>query len=99
MSTGNSSGSRALLEKLHGLLADSFVTRLEEDKKDAIPTDAATLGAISKFLKDNEVTADPADNTELADLKQQFMDLQGQRQNGRKATRVLELVKSDLKTG
>ena len=77
----NTIGTRVLLEKLHGLLADSFVHRLEEDKRDKIPTDAATLGAISKFLKDNEVTADPADNTELADLKQQFMDLQGQRQN------------------
>ena len=46
-------GSRALLERLHGLLAESFVNRLEEDSKDNIPTDAATLGAISKFLKDN----------------------------------------------
>lgn len=92
-------GSRALLEKLHGMLTESFVRRLEDDERDGIPTDAATLGAISKFLKDNEVTADPADNDELADLKQRFLELQGQRSNGRKAGRVLELVKSDLKTG
>lgn len=97
--SSKSIGSRALLERLHGLLTASFVARLEEDAQDNIPTDAATLGAISKFLKDNEVTADPADNTELADLKKQFMELQGQRQNGRKAGRVLELVKADLKTG
>lgn len=92
-------GSRELLERLHGLLTASFVARLEEDAKDGIPTDAATLGAISKFLKDNEVTADPADNTELAELKEQFVALQNQRNNGRKAGRVLELVKEDLKTG
>lgn len=97
--TAPKTGTRAALERLHGLLTESFVKRLEEDARDGIPTDAATLGAISKFLKDNEVTADPADNTELADLKKQFMELQGQRSNGRKAGRVLELVKADLKTG
>lgn len=97
--TVKQAGSRALLEQLHGLLTESFLRRLADDARDEIPTDAATLGAISKFLKDNEVTADPADNTELADLKAQFMELQGQRQNGRKAGRVLELVKADLKTG
>ena len=88
-----------MLERLHGLLTESFVRRLEEDERDGIPTDAATLGAISKFLKDNEVTADPADNTELADLKKQFLDLQANRKNGRRVGAVLDLVKADLKTG
>ncbi len=92
-------GTRATLERLHGLLTESFVQRLEKDNKDGIPTDAATLGAISKFLKDNEITADPADTDELKDLKSRFTELQNQRKNGRKVGAVLDLVKQDLKTG
>lgn len=92
-------GSRLALERLHSLLTESFVKRLEEDARDGIPTDAATLGAISKFLKDNEVTADPADSDELAELKQKFINLQGQRDAGRKVRGTLALVKEDLKTG
>lgn len=93
--------TREKLERLHGMLADSFVARLAADAKDEIPTDAATLGAISKFLKDNEVTADPADSDELAHLKQQFINLQSQRNNGRKTAAALALVsaKSELKVG
>lgn len=99
MSSGNSAGDRATLEMLHGLLTASFVQRLQDDIKDGIPTDAATLGAISKFLKDNEITADPADTDELKDLKRSFTELQAQRRNGRKTGTVLDLVKNDLKTG
>ncbi|MGH8759921.1 MAG: hypothetical protein ACREVW_10485 [Burkholderiales bacterium] len=76
---------RDRLEMLHGLITEAFVTRLEADAQDGIPTDAATLGAITKFLKDNEVTADPADNEKLRDLKNQFTELQQQRSERRKA--------------
>lgn len=93
--------TRQRLELLHKLLADSFIERLEADAKDGIPTDAATLGAISKFLKDNEVTADPADSDELANLKRQFSELQSQRNNGRKTGAALAVVKAqaEIKTG
>lgn len=92
--------SKASLEKLHrlhGMLADSFASRLEQDIKDNIPTDAATLGAISKFLKDNEVTADPADSSDLADLKKQFAEAQATRRS--RGSNIVALATQDLKTG
>ena len=79
--------TRDLLEKLHGLQANSFIQRLEQDIKDNIPTDAATLSAISKFLKDNDVVADPATNTELGMLQDKFKE-----QRAARAKRALELV-------
>lgn len=92
-----SKASLEKLHKLHGMLADSFASRLEQDIKDNIPTDAATLGAISKFLKDNEVTADPADDSDLADLKNKFKEAQDNRRN--RGANVVALAAKDLKTG
>ena len=51
----------AELQELHQLVAKSLNTRISQDMEDNLPTDAATLGAAIKFLKDNSVTADPAD--------------------------------------
>lgn len=86
------------LHRLHGMLADSFTQRLEEDVKDKIPTDAATLGAISKFLKDNNITADPASDNKLGDLQEKFKNAvsPGRRE---RASNVVELARQDLKTG
>lgn len=50
----------AELQELHRLIAQSLNQRIEADMEDGIPTDAATLGAAIKFLKDNSITADPA---------------------------------------
>lgn len=86
------------LNKLHGMLADSFSQRLELDIKDNIPTDAATLGAISKFLKDNDVTADPASDDKLGALQEKFKNAvsPGRRE---RASNVVELARQDLMTG
>ena len=62
----------AELNELHRLVAKSFKQRFEADIADDVPTDAATLGAAIKFLKDNEITADPADKDDLTDLRDQF---------------------------
>ena len=53
----------AELQELHQLVAKSLNKRITLDMEDNIPTDAATLGAAIKFLKDNSVTADPADGS------------------------------------
>lgn len=87
--------AREELNELHSLIARSLTQRLQEDIKDSIPTDAATLGAAIKFLKDNEVTADPASNDDLLNLKDQFKQAQERRRT--KAQSVLGLVKDDIK--
>jgi hypothetical protein len=81
------------LHKLHSLVTDSFKQRLEADIADKIPTDAATLGALTKFLKDNAVTADPQTQDDLKDLRDKFKQQSETRRDRAKA--ALTLVKED----
>ncbi len=87
--------SRKELEELHKLVAKSYKTRIEADLDDNIPTDAATLSGAVKFLKDNAVTADPADSDDLSDLRKALVEQAANRKA--KAGNVLALVKEDLK--
>jgi len=66
--------SRKELEELHVLVAQSYKNRIEQDIADNIPTDAATLSGAVKFLKDNAITADPADLDDLAELRDQLKE-------------------------
>lgn len=54
------------LQELHSLIAQSLNKRITQDMEDEIPTDAATLGAAIKFLKDNNVSADPKRHCQLS---------------------------------
>lgn len=87
----------ASIEDLHGLqrlVVKALSTRIEADIKDSIPTDAATLQAAIKLLKDNSVTADPADSDDLADLRKRLTE-----QAAARTARVgntLRLVQEDL---
>lgn len=82
------------LQELHRLVTQSFKVRLEEDLKDNIPTDAATLGAAIKFLKDNEVTSDPADKDDLNEMRAKLAE---QAKNRRvKVGNVVALAQADL---
>lgn len=81
------------LRELHQLITRSFKTRIEQDLDDNIPTDAATLGAAAKFLKDNAVTADPADKEDLDDLRKKLSEA-AQRRTKRVGS-VLQLVQED----
>jgi hypothetical protein len=87
--------SRKDLEALHALITQSFTQRIEADMADGIPTDAATLSGAVKFLKDNAVTADPADQDDLSELRDKMKEAALQRKA--KAKGVLALVKDDLK--
>jgi hypothetical protein len=80
------------LQDLHRLVAQSLSERIEQDMKDSLPTDAATLGAAIKFLKDNNVSADPADSDDLSKLRDKLTAQANQRRNN-----VLTLAKGDLK--
>lgn len=81
------------LNDLHKLVSKSLSTRIVQDLEDNIPTDAATLGAAIKFLKDNAVTADPADADDLKDLQAKLAEAARKR----KTSPILALVDSDLK--
>ena len=87
--------SRKELEELHSLITQSFTMRIKADMADEIPTDAATLSGAVKFLKDNAVTADPADQDDLSELRDKMKEAALQRKA--KAKGVLALVKDDLK--
>lgn len=82
------------LNVLHTLIAKSLTQRIEQDITDNIPTDAATLGAAIKFLKDNNVTADPADADDLSNLRDKLKEQSAQRR--RKVGNVVALASADL---
>ena len=82
------------LNALHRLVTDSLIKRITEDIKDSIPTDAATLGAAIKLLKDNNVTADPADADDLSTLRDKLKEQSASRR--RKVGNVVALASADL---
>lgn len=83
------------LKALHRLIAQSLTQRIEQDMADDIPTDAATLGAAIKFLKDNNVSADPADADDLGKLREKMS--QQARERASRKSNVLSLAGGDLK--
>lgn len=91
------SGSIAELEELHLLVTQAYSSRIRQDMEDDIPTDAATLSGAAKFLKDNAITADPADKVDLKGLQAQLKEAAVQRQAKAAAQRgnVLDLVRKD----
>lgn len=88
------SATLAELEDLHKTIARSLKTRLEQDLDDNIPTDAATLGVAVKFLKDNAITADPADADDLSDLRNKLKEAAEARK--KKLGSVVALADADL---
>ena len=82
------------LQELHRLIAKSLNQRIEQDIEDNIPTDAATLGAAIKFLKDNSVTADPADADDLGALRDKLAKQAKERRE--LGSNVVALASADL---
>lgn len=89
------SASLAELEELHRLIARSLTARIQQDMDDLLPTDAATLGAAIKFLKDNNVSADPADADDLSALRDKLREQADMRRERR--DNVVQLATADLK--
>lgn len=75
------------LNELHAAVADVFITRLEQDKKDDLPTDAATLSAAIRFLKDNNISADPASTDDLQEMRDLMAEQAEKRRARQQATR------------
>ncbi len=84
------------LNALHVLITESFNKRITQDLEDNIPTDAATLGAAIKFLKDNNVSADPADADDLSDLRKKLTLAAENRRKG--VSNIIALAKADAET-
>lgn len=91
--------SKGRLSELHGMIAESMIERLLKDKEDDLPTDAATLSAMIKFLKDNNISADPAGADDMTLLRQGLKDqLAEQRERRAKAkAEALALADADVK--
>lgn len=86
------------LAELHKELAAAHLRRLEQDKEDGVFTDAATLSSIAKFLADNQVFADVAEQDDLADLREQFAARSAERKAKRKAaSNIIDLASGDVK--
>lgn len=70
----SNAASTASLNELHRKLADQFEKTLTRDIHDDMPTDAATLSVIKSFLKDNNITCDPADVDTTGELQRKFVE-------------------------
>lgn len=87
--------STASLQELHRKLTEQFEATLARDIRDDMPTDAATLSVISNFLKNNNITCDPADEDTTGALREKFTQQRELRDQRKAAT--MALVRS--KTG
>ena len=84
------------LQELHRNVARSLNDRITQDIEDKLPTDAATLGAAIKFLKDNNVSADPAAKENLDELRKSLSEQAAARRKAR--GNVVALATADLRT-
>ena len=82
------------LQELHRMVAKSLTMRISQDMEDQLPTDAATLGAAIKFLKDNSVSADPADADDLDALRDKLTKQMKERRD--RGASALAAAKTDL---
>lgn len=86
----------ALIHKKYAEYLDSLLNdAVKVDTKGkpiGIPLDAATLGNIRGFLKDNEITCDPISNDTLEDLRAKY----AKASNGIKSNNSNSLI-SDIK--
>lgn len=66
--------SQGTLAALHRKFAEYLNGVLEEamESEDGLPLDAATMGCISKFLKDNEITCEPEQRDDLEELRKKY---------------------------
>lgn len=71
------------LQELHKEVARSLTKRIRQDMEDDVPTDAATLGAAITFLKNNAITADPADANDLDEMRRSLTEQANQRKKRR----------------
>lgn len=87
---------QGILGELHEALAKLMLNELQwyMEQDPPIPLPAADKAAIAKFLKDNSITCDPADNDQLEQLRK---ELEGKREaNVTRMRDKLKLVGADV---
>lgn len=84
------------LGELHALLADIMITELKwyHEQDPPIPVPASDKAAVSKFLKDNNVTSDPVDDDAIQALRAEFLEQSKTRIS--EASEAAGLAKEDL---
>lgn len=75
------------LGELHGLVADQLSERIKEGL-----WSSADIAAAIKFLKDNNITSDPGEDSHLAGLKQQLEQAAKSRPAGQQYSNIDELA-------
>jgi hypothetical protein len=81
----------ASLLELHAKLAKQLDKTLDRDIADDMPTDAATLSVINMFLKNNNITCDPAEKDTTSALAEKFREQARVREERKQ--KALSLVK------
>jgi hypothetical protein len=74
--------TKSRLSELHKMFTEALISELKQAGEEEIPLPAADKSVITKFLKDNEITAD-ADSTEMQDLRDEFEDELAQKRRAR----------------
>ena len=64
---------KSSLETLHEILTELFIADIELCKTEGIPMSASDKAVIVKFLKDNNITAEP-DAEKVQELRDEFQD-------------------------
>lgn len=80
---------------LHAMLAECMMNELRwySEQDPPMPVPAATMAAVAKFLKDNNITCDPTDVGDIEALREQF---QAQLKTKRKLHTAVELAADDI---
>lgn len=85
---------KASLEELHQLVTRAYSTEIALALKDEAPPNPALLAGAAKFLKDNDVTADPAEKEDLKTLQAQLRAASEARKLSKRP--LLAAVQNDL---
>lgn len=85
---------KASLEELHQLVTRAYSTEIALALKEEAPPNPALLAGAAKFLKDNDVTADPAEKEDLKTLQAQLRAASEARKLSKRP--LLAAVQNDL---
>lgn len=88
-----------MMQRIHRKLSEVIIQELEfylSEEAQGMPLPSSDKAAIAKFLKDNNITVDPADKTDLETLREQFMRAQEPAGKTRLAERLEEISAEDV---
>lgn len=89
----------SMMNKLHRLLTEVMQQELEfylSEDAEGMPMPASDKAAIAKFLKDNNITVDPADKTDLDALREQLLRANEPQGKTRLKQRLEEISADDV---